>query len=205
MGKLMRRVTLIGLIAGMFWCGTCIADHHKLGEEVIRLHVVGASDAKEDQTVKLQVRDAVLECLQQGIGSSANTDEAMEYILENLDQLKAAGDRTLEKAGFHETCSVTLTEEKFPTRAYDTFSLPEGVYRSLRVVIGEGKGKNWWCVVFPELCFGATAEEFADAAEAGGFPDSLSGALAGEEQYQIRFFFLELLGKLENLLCGNKM
>ena len=205
MRKLMRRVALIGLIVSMFWCGTCIADHQKLGQEVIRLHVVGASDSKEDQAVKLQVRDAVLECLRQGIGASGNADQAMEYILENMDRLKAAGDCTLEKAGFQETCSVTLTEENFPTRVYDTFSLPEGVYRSLRVTIGEGQGQNWWCVVFPELCLSATAEEFADAAEAGGFPDSLSGALAGEERYQIRFFFLELLGKLENLLCRNKM
>ena len=191
---------VICLIAAMFWCGTCIADRQKLGEEIIRLHVVGASDSQADQTVKLQVRDAVLEKLRQGISQMTSMEQAKQYIQESIRELQQAGDQVLEQAGFPETCTVTLTRESFPTRVYDTFSLPEGVYESLRVTIGEGKGKNWWCVVFPELCIPATAAEFEDVAAASGFPDSLTGALAGEDQYQIRFFFLECLGKLENFL-----
>ena len=205
MRKLLKRMILFTSLLAMFWIGTCVADHRKLGEDIIRLHVVGASDSETDQSVKLQVRDAVLECLEQGISDSLSAEQAKAYILDNLDRIKDAGDRVLAKSGFTERCAVSLTEECFPSRTYDTFRLPEGVYESLRVTIGEGEGQNWWCVVFPELCLGATSEEFLEAAQTGGFPDSLSGALAGDEQYQIRFYFLDILGKLENFLRGSNL
>jgi len=83
-------------------------------------------------------------------------------------------------------------------RNYDTFRLPAGVYESLRIVIGEGEGKNWWCVVFPELCLPATAEGFESVAVGSGFSEALSGALTGETQYEIRFFLLDCFGRLEN-------
>ena len=93
-------------------------------------------------------------------------------------------------AGFSDTVAVSLTEEAFPTRDYDTFSLPAGVYKALRVVIGEGEGKNWWCVVFPQLCMG---EGFV---ETSAMSDELSQTLTGE--YEIRFWLLEKLGQLKN-------
>ena len=203
MRKLLKTVVFLSLYSFLFWVGTCVADHHKLDKEVIRFHVVGASDSHEDQKVKLLVRDAILDNLRQGISSTSTTQQAKSYILNHLDELKMVGDQVLAKTGLKETCTVAMTEEGFPTRDYDTFRLPEGVYNSLRVTIGEGTGKNWWCVVFPELCIGVTSDEFKTAAQTGGFPDSLSGALAGEEQYQIRFYFLEMLGKLEKFFRGN--
>ena len=205
MKKWMKRFAFMTSLIAMFWIGTCVADHQKLGEDVVRLHVVGASDSEADQFVKLQVRDAVLECLKEGISEAETMEQVKTYILDHLETIKLAGDQALAEAGFLETCDVSLTKESFPTRVYDTFRLPEGIYESLRVTIGEGKGKNWWCVVFPDLCVGATSEDFKEAAQAGGFPDSLSGALIGEEQYKIRFFFLEMLGKLEKFLHGNQL
>jgi stage II sporulation protein R len=90
--------------------------------------------------------------------------------------------------------------EEFSKRVYDTFSLPAGLYESLRIIIGEGEGKNWWCVVFPELCLPATSEGFEETASCAGFPDALTAALEGEEGYEIRFFLLDVLGRLENLI-----
>lgn len=197
MRKFWKVAGIGALLAVLFWAGTCLADRRNLGENLIRLHVVGASDSQMDQEIKLNVRDAILERLHQE--NLQNVQQARTYIRTHLTDLKREADRVLQEAGMEETCSVTLGKACFPTRKYDTFTLPQGVYESLQVTIGIGAGKNWWCVVFPDLCLGATTEEFEDAAEAGGFPDSLSGALEGKPQYQIRFYFLELLGKLENL------
>ena len=91
-----------------------------------------------------------------------------------------------------------MTREPFPTREYDTFVLPAGIYEAIRVTIGTGEGKNWWCVVFPRLCISASTDAFADTAAGAGFSDPLTGALTGNENYQVRFFLLECIGWVEN-------
>ena len=153
----------------------------------------GASDSKEDQEVKLLVRDAVLDSLEEGLGDLTDPAAAYDYVARMLPKVKAAADQCLQEAGFSDTAQVSLTEEAFPTRDYDTFSLPAGVYKALRVVIGEGEGKNWWCVVFPQLCVG---EDFVATASVAGFSDELSETLEG--QYEIRFWLLEKLGEVKN-------
>ena len=103
----------------------------------------------------------------------------------------------LKEAGCGDLATVSLAVEEFATRVYDTFTLPAGVYEALRITIGEGEGKNWWCVVFPTLCVPATSQGFEDVAAGAGFPDTLTAALEGEEGYEIRFYLLDLLGKVE--------
>ena len=102
--------------------------------------------------------------------------------------------------GFDGEAAVSLCKEAFDTRYYETFTLPAGVYEALRITIGEGNGKNWWCVVFPSLCVPATSSGFEDAAVGAGFSDTLSGAVTGEEDYEVRFYLLDTLGRLENIL-----
>ena len=199
MKKLGRRVLFCGLVAAFFWCGSFVADRQRLNEELIRLHVVANSDSEEDQAVKLRVRDAVTESLCSAMAQVADVTEAKAYLQENLPKIQAVANEALEAAGFEPDAVVTLCREAFDTRIYDTFTLPAGVYDSLRVTIGEGEGKNWWCVVFPSLCIPATGEGFADVAAGAGFSDDLSGALTGEVGYEVRFFFLDALGKLENI------
>ncbi len=93
-----------------------------------------------------------------------------------------------------------MAREAFPAREYDTFALPAGCYDALRITVGEGQGQNWWCVVFPRLCLPTVSEDFEVEAVGAGFSDTLTGALTGE--YEVRFFLLELLGRLENFLFG---
>ena len=109
-------------------------------------------------------------------------------------------DHTLNELGFQEGASISLCREQFDIRHYDTFSLPAGVYDSLRIIIGDGRGKNWWCVSFPTLCIPATTVGFTDTAVSAGFSEPLVQALTGNEEYEIHFFFLNQLGKLENIL-----
>ena len=105
--------------------------------------------------------------------------------------------------GVGDTARVSFRRELFPTRDYDTFSLPSGVYQSLRVTIGKGEGHNWWCVIFPSLCVPATADGFADAAAAGGFTDAeISLMTRANGAYVVKFRSLELLQALKKYLFG---
>ena len=127
-----------------------------------------------------------------------DVEQAKSYLRDHLSELQTLANQVLREAGFSETAAVSLNSEAFPTREYDTFSLPAGIYQSLRVTIGAGAGQNWWCVVFPEFCVPATSAGMENVAASSGFPDSLTQALTGNEDYQIRFFLLDCLGKLEN-------
>lgn len=198
MRKQLRRILFVAVMVMAVWFGGLLADSSQLSEDILRLHVVANSDSQADQAVKLQVRDAVLESLRDGMEDVTDAQQAARYIQSVLPKLTQVANDTLKQAGFSETARVSLEMEEFPVREYDTFSLPSGVYQSLRVVIGEGEGHNWWCVVFPELCVPATSEEFTEVANMEGLSDSLSGSLTGE--YEIRFWVLDQLGRLENFL-----
>ena len=199
MKKLVNRVFVCLLIAAVFWTGSLIADRQKLRDQLIRLHVVGASNSEEDQTVKLQVKNAVVEYLNAAMADIADVEAAKAYVSENLPKIQKAANDALIALGVEPTAVATFCKEEFGKRVYDTFSLPSGIYDSLRITIGEAEGRNWWCVVFPTLCFSATAEELETVAAGAGFSDALTGAITGQEKYEIRFYFLDLLGKLENL------
>lgn len=199
MKRHMKRIGWVALTVACIWLWGIVTDSGDLRENLLRLHVVGASNSAEDQAVKLQVRDAVLGSLEEGLRDMTDPQEAWDYVSRMLPQVEAAANRALAAAGFSETVQVSLTEEAFPTREYDTFSLPAGVYKALRVVIGEGEGKNWWCVVFPQLC-GAEGE-FVETASTAGLDPELARSLEGE--YELRFWVLEKLGELKNRIFSS--
>lgn len=197
MRKIWKQVVLCACFCAGCWTWGVVADRQKLNEELIRLHVVASSDSQEDQAVKLRIRDAVIESISEDLSKITDIDLAKQYIREKLPKIQQVANDTLRALGCDETAIATLKEEVFDTRYYDTFTLPAGVYDALRITIGEGQGKNWWCVVFPTLCVPATSEGFEDVAAGAGFPDTLTGALEGEAGYEIRFYLLDLLGRLE--------
>ncbi len=198
MFKILKLVVVLAVVGALLFAGSVISDKNQLQEEVLRLHVVAASDSPADQEVKLKVRDAVLEAVEGELSDAFTKKQAHDQIAANLTELERIANEVLEAEGVTDRATVTLTEEEFPTREYDTFSLPAGVYDSLRITIGSGKGQNWWCVVFPSLCVPAAVEDVEDVAAGAGFTDSLSGAITGEEGYQVRFFLLDWLGRIEN-------
>ena len=202
MRKQLKRVGICLVFAAAVWLFMLVTDRQTLKRELIRLHVVANSDRVEDQELKLLVRDAIITSLRQALADVRDTEQAKEYLQENLPKLQELANKTLDAAGSAQQAVVTLCREGFPTRQYNTFSLPAGIYEALRVTIGDGAGKNWWCVVFPSLCVPQTSQGFSDTAAGAGFPDALSGALTGEEPYQIRFYLLDKLGELEKFLAG---
>lgn len=196
MFKLLKLLLVGALILGAFRLGSVVRDSQVLQDEIIRLHVVGASDSEEDQAVKLQVRDAVIDLLEDTMAEVDSKVDARAFLEAHLDEIVDAANAVLEQAGMEERVTVTLTEEEFDTREYDTFSLPAGVYDSLRIVIGEGEGKNWWCVVFPSLCL--PSESFETEAAGSGFSDTLTGTLSNNGEYEVRFWVLDCIGKVRN-------
>lgn len=164
-------------------------EQQALAGKLVRLHVVANSDSEQDQALKLQVRDAVLEASE---GLEAEDLEAA------LPRLQAAAQACLREQGSGDPVTVSLGEERFPTRLYDNFALPAGVYRSLRVTIGAGEGHNWWCVAFPSICFRATAAEVQDAAVSAGFTEEEVCLITGDGGgYVLKFKALELLERLK--------
>lgn len=199
MFKLIKLIICGVLIIGILSVVDLWKDKQTLKNNLLRLHVVANSDSEYDQQVKLQVKDAITEYLQPITEQFSNKEEAMEYIRENLESLQAFSNQVLDSLGVTDRAVVSLEEEAFGTREYETFSLPSGVYDALRIEIGEAEGKNWWCVVFPSLCLPATGAEFQEVAVSSGFDSTLTSTISNNGNYQIRFFFLDCIGKLENL------
>ena len=198
MKKILKRIALCFCAAVLIWGWGLIQNRQTLNKNILRLHVVADSDSSEDQAIKLKVRDAVLESISEDLRNVGDMDQASAYIRENLPKIEQTANKALEALGCEDRAVAVLKEEIFDTRVYDTFSLPAGVYEALRITIGSGEGKNWWCVAFPALCVPSTAEGFADVAVEAGFSETLTETLEGE--YEIRFYLLDLLGRLEGIL-----
>ncbi len=201
MKKRIISLVLLGIsVLTVTACAALQAQSQRMAEKIIRLHVVANSDSDVDQAVKLRVRDAVLREAQNVLSDASDAKQA---IAAQLPALEAAANAELRRQGSGDTACVSFRRELFPTRDYDTFSLPSGVYQSLRVTIGEGAGHNWWCVIFPSLCVPATADGFADAAAAGGFSDAEIGLMTrANGAYTVKFRSLELLQALKKYLFG---
>lgn len=123
-----------------------------LSDRLIRLHVIAESDSKEDQELKLKVRNAVLEKAKTVFDGCKDIGKAKRLCEENINTLEKAAQNVIDKSGFDYKATVKFGEENYPVRRYEDFTLPQGKYLSLKVIIGEGKGKNWWCVLYPPLC-----------------------------------------------------
>ena len=200
MWKLIKLLLAILLVLGAIYVFSVYKDRQMLSNQIIRLHVVADTDDPSDQEVKLLVRDEILALVDTIKMGADSKEEMMQRIQEHLPELEIAANSVLEKLGQKCRAVVTLQEEEFPTRIYDTFTLPAGIYDSLRVTIGEGEGKNWWCVVFPELCVPAVVAEVEDATVEAGFSTPLGKTLTGVQGYRVRFWVLDCIGQLQNFL-----
>ena len=176
---------------------TCLPVHgeEEIYSQTIRLHVLANSDSEEDQAEKLLVRDAVLAYLEDSLAQSGSYDSALSAVGDHLEGIRK---RAEESLGNKYAVRVELGREKYPVRQYENYSLPAGEYTSLRVLIGEGEGKNWWCVLFPRLCTSrATEEEMYEEFIAAGFSPEQYRLIKNESspKYKIRFRILEILSE----------
>ena len=199
--KLIEIALLIGLAVFLASGGLALRAQSQLAERVVRLHVLANSDGQEDQELKLLVRDRVLARATELLTQAGNRAEAESLLRRELPELEALAARELRANGCDYPVTAELTDTEFPTREYDGFTLPAGEYLALRVVIGEGAGRNWWCVVFPPLCTAASAEVPA-AALAAGLTEDQVGLITEEDRgYVLKFKTVEWWEQLRSQLA----
>lgn len=178
---------IVALFASLFTAMWAQKTQAEVAGELVRLHVLAKDDTDAEQAVKLQVRDEVLEYLQPVLAHVQSKAQAQQVLDAHMDDIRAAaavaaGDRQV---------AVTLTEEFYPTREYEGFALPAGTYTSLRVILAEGEGRNWWCVAYPPLCTQLAMEAMDVLSE------ETEGIITQRNGYVYKFKILELWGELK--------
>jgi len=172
-----------------------INGEEQIYDNMIRLHVLANSDSEEDQNLKLKVRDALLLAVQSI--EAKDCGEAYIKTSESLEMLQSIAEAKIKEEGYDYKVEVKLGQEEYPEREYDGFTLPKGTYTSLRVMIGEARGQNWWCVLYPPLCT-AAASKREEAFVAAGFTDDQYKAItdSANKKYKIRFKIVEIFREL---------
>ena len=198
---IIQAALLIGFITAVFCEGICTyaESRRSITEDVFRLHVIANSDSDEDQALKLRVRNAVLEASADIFGGAVSAADAKQLSEENLQLFEAAAAAEIAASGYDYPVRCEVGTVHFDRRVYGSAELPEGDYSALRVIIGEGEGKNWWCVMFPALCLPAvtnTDEVLSLAVENGVISTEELELMQDPENYEVKFYFAEVIKKL---------
>lgn len=168
------------------------ANWEDISSKIIRLHVVANGNSPEEQELKLQVRDAVLKAMGKDLANFDSLDETREYIKAHLEDIENIAREVVEKNGKSYSVKALFGKFPFPVKTYGFITLPAGEYEALRIVIGEGKGKNWWCILFPPLCF----VDITHGVAAGGEKWEVKGAADGGDERTpvvVKFKTVELI------------
>ncbi|ERK32231.1 MAG: peptidase [Clostridiaceae bacterium] len=124
-----------------------------ISEKLIRFHVIANSDEEADQQLKIKVKDNIINYIFPKLKDSKSIDESRDILRNNNKQILKIAEKTIKENGYNYSVNSTLDRENFPEKNYGNITLPQGEYEAYRVIIGSGQGKNWWCVMFPPLCF----------------------------------------------------
>lgn len=171
-----------------------IEASESISDEVFRLHILANSNSEADQQLKLKVRDEILIAGEELFKGCTSVEEAIKVCSENLDFFQQAAQKCIAENGAAYTVKATVDKEYFNTREYEKITLPSGIYNALKIEIGEAKGKNWWCVMFPAICLPSVSE------------DEINEVLSEEEiklinsnnKYEIRFKIVEIYEKIKS-------
>lgn len=184
-----------------------------LSNSLIRFHVIANSDLEEDQQLKIKVKDRVVEAMRTLLDDSESIDESREIIINNMDALQDLAGKVIKEEGYLYETNISLKKEAFPLKKYGDVVLPPGEYEALVIRIGEAKGKNWWCVLFPPLCFVDATHGVVDDASKEGLKEVLT-----TEEYQavlmdnekevdvkVKFKLLDWLDKKEDQIVDQNL
>lgn len=195
--KALEWALLFGFLCSVFLSFASFdASCEELRHNVLRLHIVANSDSKEDQALKLKIRDRILSESNKLFETSGNLDEALATAKENLPLYNKIANEVIKEEGFSYTADAKIGKAFFETRVYDNFTLPSGNYDSLIIKIGKGEGKNWWCVIFPGVCVPTDSNaSLSDTVSQKGVEIA-----ENSEKYVIRFKTVEIYEKIKNKL-----
>ncbi len=169
----------------------------EIRDRVLRLHILANSDSQEDQELKLKVRDAVVEAAAGLFDGASNAQEAQQQAETMLPQLVAVAQQVVYEEGYTYPVQATLCSMYFTTRQYETVTLPAGIYDAVRFTIGEGAGKNWWCVVFPPMCVSAATQS---AALSDVLEPQQEDIVTSSDRFEVRFKTIEWLEGIQDHL-----
>ena len=192
--KGIESLLLIGLIFTMLLSSVnrTIETGNEIRSETLRLHIIANSDSEEDQDLKLKVRDAILDSTGELFAEVSGKTEAVSAAEYSANDIKSIAENVIASEGFDYSVQVEVTEMWFETRSYEGFSLPAGDYDAVRIVIGKGEGKNWWCVMYPALCVPGAEKNIEKYEDNAGF---ISG-----NGYEMRFRIIEWFEEIKQIL-----
>ncbi len=177
-------------------------DCNDIRNSLLRLHVIASGDTEEEQALKLKVRDTILKDGADIFSQNDCLDSATEKVSDNLVRLTESAKKTIRENGYTYDVRVELTECYFPTRVYENITLPAGKYNAVRVIIGEGKGKNWWCVMFPPMCLPAAKENEAELSDVLG--EKSMNIVENGKKYEVRLWIVEKWYELKERVAGSQ-
>ena len=191
--KQLSKVILAGFVLTLLFSFTGFAANcNDVENKVVRLHVLANSNSEIDQNIKLKVKDDVFKLASKLTANASSTEEAEKVLQANIKEIENTANKKLAELNSGYTAVAEVTNSFFNTRDYDTFSLPAGNYKSLRVTIGEGKGRNWWCAVYPGLCLSSSSDF-------GELTNEEKDILTNKEQYKVSFKVYEIYQELMDL------
>lgn len=190
LSKKIRISICVGMIIAIIFSICSFAKtSEKIRSDVLRLHVIANSDSSADQNLKLRVRDYILKEGKGIFNGSVTVENAVEKIRPQISELEKSTNEFIKAMGFDYNVKITLSNEYFTTRSYESVTLPAGKYLALRVVIGSGEGHNWWCVMFPPMCIPAADKK--DEIE-NVFSDDEIKLVESNPKYEPRFKVIEI-------------
>ena len=196
-GKIRISIAIGIVTAVIFSICSFAKTSEEIRSDVLRLHVIANSDSSVDQNLKLRLRDYILEEGEDIFDGSVNVENAVEKIEPKLAELEKSAETFVKNAGFDYDVKITLSNEYFTTRTYESVTLPAGKYLALRVVIGSGEGHNWWCVMFPPMCVPAADKK--DEIE-NVFTDKEIKLVESKPKYEPRFKVVEIYEQIRETI-----
>ena len=196
----MKRKIHLSICFGLICAVLCSMSHFSaacddLRQNVLRLHIIANSDSDADQQLKLKIRDEILRETDGLFENSKNLQEAQNTVCDNLKFFEEVANEVIAENGFDYTATASFGTSEFSTRYYDDFTLPAGEYQSLIITLGEAKGKNWWCVVYPTVCIPAAKGELNDTVS-----DDSAQIAKGGKRFIMRFKTVEIYEKIKNFI-----
>ncbi|MBD7915170.1 stage II sporulation protein R [Clostridium sp. Sa3CUN1] len=163
--------------------------------EIIRFHVIANSNSEEDQNLKLKVRDKVIEFVSYNLKDCTSIDESREFIIDNKSKIEEIAKEVVKENGYSYDVTSALSRENFPDKVYGDVIFPQGEYEAYRILIGEAKGENWWCVMFPPLCFVDGTKEVVDSNKIINSLESNKDEDSNKNKVKFKFKIFEILFK----------
>lgn len=195
--KIKISVTVGIVVAILFSICSFAKTSEEIRSDVLRLHVIANSDTSVDQNLKLRLRDYIIQEGKDIFNGSVNVENAVKKIEPVLPELEKSAKAFVNQAGFDYDVKISLSNEYFTTRTYETVTLPAGKYLALRVVIGSGEGHNWWCVMFPPMCVPAADKK--DEIE-NVFSEKEIKLVESKPKYEPRFKVVEIYEQLKEII-----